>query len=158
MSDSKHTSIRSFIDVLDNIKTHHLTLPGKKESIQHLKDALEACTHAQLHTMAKVFDLDTTDVSDSRLRLNILDRLQFLIYGHSIQSGNSLVWWALLLVLFYIFSALAGWSEKTAEQHDSRWELTKRFNVATNILLIIVYIFGISLTTKFLIRFTIQLL
>jgi hypothetical protein len=158
MSDPKHTSLEHtpsathFLHVIKEVKSNHMTLPGKRESIKNLKYALEKCDSKQLHVMAEVFGLKTDNESDNRLRLNILDHLQFLIYGHAIQSWNAAALWALLLVLFYIFSALAGWSAQEGD-HDTRWELTKKLNIATNILLIIVYIFGISLTTKFFIRF-----
>jgi len=131
-------SLIHYLELAQKFKEENLTIPSKTESIQSIKHALNHCTKDQLYLVADMMDLPHK-TSESRMKLNILDKTQQLIYGHVIAGWNTVARWGFVLALYYLWAKIAPENTYTKD--------------ASNIFIAIMSVLGGYLAIKFLVKF-----
>ena len=101
----KTDDLSYYLKLAKKFKDENLTIPGKAETIKSIKHALNHCTKDQLYLIADMLDLPHK-TSETRMKLNILDKTQQIIYGHVIQGWNSVARWGFVLVLYYLLAQI----------------------------------------------------
>ena len=150
MSQDFKSVMKHYIHTIHQFKDQHLTIPSKKATISALKYALNQCTDAQLHDIAKALGITQSSSSSSStaLKLDILDYVQHTIYGHAIQGWNNTARWGFLLVLYYLLLIVSD-----VTKGDDRWQITKAVHNGTFLVLLMLYLFGAHLLFKLMTKF-----
>ena len=131
-------SLIHYLELAQKFKEDNLTIPSKTETIQSIKHALNHCTKDQLYLVADMMDLPHK-TSESRMKLNILDQTQQLIYGHVIAGWNTVARWGFVLALYYLWAKIVPENTYTKD--------------ASNIFIAIMSVLGGYLAIKFLVKF-----
>jgi hypothetical protein len=135
-----------YYNVIKKFNNETLTIPSKTETITTIKHALNHCDKSELYLIADMLDIPHR-TSESRMKLNILDKTQQIIYGHVITGWNTVARWGFLLVLYFLFAKI------TEGTKASPSGLLSTIHNGTNILIAILSLFGTFLATKFLLKF-----
>lgn len=141
-SASPQVQLQHFVILAQQFKDENLTIPSKSNTIKSIKHALNHCTKDQLYLIADMLELPHK-VSETRMKLNILDKTQQLIYGHVIDGWNTTARWGFVLVLYYLLAKIM---PEGGVFHKNIQEIASVFIVIMSIL-------GGYLALKFLVRF-----
>lgn len=143
--------IISHVDDLQKYRQKHLSVPGKRETTGALKLALEHMKRADLEEFATLLDIPfSPKMSTDALKLNIMDYVAYVVHGHTIAAWNNTARWAFLLILVKLL-----WTLAKMELDPKKWGYTLKTITAntSTIILILVSLFGTSLTFQFLKKF-----
>ena len=142
------SDLQYYYNIVKKFNEENLIIPSKKTTIESVKNALDQCDDSDLKNLALLLNVEITDKTITKLKLDVLDKIQYNVYGHAIKGWNNLSKWGFLIALLYLFTVLSTYSAG-----EGRWAITTRIYQASNILIIMIILFGSSIVLKFLLAF-----